>query len=188
MPASDILQRPLVESGRPKLADWMFIVFLVCMLIVIGVLGRMTFREGLRTEASKSQAEALLQWLGQASTQRFAEGYVLPACSGHASVGSSTTSWGECAKALVRASGPLESVRNSFTDQPIGLITRCEAGDLSTAGQIVIEKITPTPPGSAVALTIGPIEVDEPLGRKLTFRLTVCDKGGYPIRVGETTF
>ncbi len=188
MPESDILQRPLVESGRPKLADWMFIAFLVCMLIVIGVLGRMTFREGLRTEASKSQAEALLQWLGQAGTQRFAEGYVLPVCSGYASGGTPTTTWGECAKALARASGPLESVRNSFTDQPIGLITRCAVGDVSTAGQIVIEKITPTPPGSAVALTIGPIEVDEPLGRKLTLRLTVCDKGGYPIRVGETTF
>lgn len=188
MPASDVLQRPPVQSGRPRLTDWLFIAFLACMLILIGFLGQMTFREGLKTQSSKSQAEALLAWFSQSSAQRFAEDSAVPECSGHTHSGAESPTWGECRKALARAPGPLASVRNSFTDQPVGLIARCEAGDLSTAGQFVVDKVTPTPPGSAVAMTVGPIEDQEPLGRKLTLRLTVCDKGGYPIRVGETSF
>lgn len=188
MSASDVLQRPSAQSGRPRFSDWMFIAFLICMLILIGFLGKMTFREGLKTQSSKSQAESLLAWLGHSSAQRFSEDYALPACSGYAHGGAEARTWGECAKALTSAPGPLASFRNSFTGQPLGLITRCEAGDLSTAGQLVIDKLTPTPPGSAVALTVGPIEEQEPLGRRLTLRLTVCDKGGYSIRVGETGF
>ncbi|MFM8624505.1 MAG: hypothetical protein ACKOCZ_08350, partial [Betaproteobacteria bacterium] len=84
--------------------------------------------------------------------------------------------------------GPLAGVRNAFSGQALGLVERCIPGDPRSPGQFMVEKISATPPGSAVTQIIGPIGAEEPLDKPLTLKLSVCDKGGYPIKVGEADF
>lgn len=185
MSASQASPRPPTSSGRPTASDLSFLIFLVALLIVIGFLGRITIIEGLKTETSKHQAEGLLAWLNNAHGPRTTSAYQPAACI---ATPESARTWGECLVALGAASGPLHELRNPFSGEPTALIQRCAAGDLSVAGKIVIEKITSTPPGSAVPFTVAPLALDERISHPLTLRLTVCDKGGYPIRIGETEF
>jgi hypothetical protein len=45
-----------------------------------------------------------------------------------------------------------------------------------------------TPLGSAVPMVISPLKEGDAIDGKLQIRVTVCDKGGYPIKIGELEF
>ena len=161
---------------------------MVALVGVVAILGRMTFQEGLKTESTKSQAEALAAWMKDASGRRSTSDFQPLACAYKAADVAEAQPWGECARALFAAGGPFAGARNAFTGAQLTLVERCNPADLATAGQVAVDRITPTPPGSAVPVVVGPIADDERIGQKMTLRITVCDKGGYPIRVGETEF
>ena len=188
MSASDAVPGSRPQTGRPTATDIVFLVSMVVLTGVIAFLGRMTFVEGLKTESGKARAEALLAWMGEARLERSASGFVPEACAMQRPPGAEPGSWGACARALFATGGPLHDSRNAFSGQSIGLISRCESGDLATAGQIVIDRIAATPPGSAVAFVVTPISSEDRIDQRLNLRITLCDKGGYPIRVGETEF
>ena len=177
-----------LRNGRPTAADIAFLVFLVCMLVVVALLGRMTFHEGLKTEASKARAEALVAWLGDAHSRRADASFEPQACARQSADEASPLTWAGCAKALVSIAGPLGSKVNPFSGDPMALVARCESAYPGTAGQILLERISATPAGSAVPFVVQPLSGDERLNVSLNLRVTVCDKGGYPIRIGETEF
>jgi hypothetical protein len=52
-------------------------------------------------------------------------------------------------------------------------------------GQIVLEKLTPTPPGSAVPIINSQLVDTDPIDQKIQVRLSVCDKGAYAIKISE---
>jgi Na+-transporting methylmalonyl-CoA/oxaloacetate decarboxylase gamma subunit len=62
---------PLLPSPGPTGADKLFMVFLVLVLLAVAVIGRTMYKEGLKNEISKQNTADMVQWLGQASSQRF---------------------------------------------------------------------------------------------------------------------
>jgi hypothetical protein len=46
----------------------------------------------------------------------------------------------------------------------------------------------PTPPGSATPYVAKPLIASDPIDYKLQIRLSVCDKGGDAIEIGEFEF
>lgn len=174
------------KSGKPNPTDLAFLLFLVLVLAAVALMGAFTFREGLKTEATKSQGEAFVAWLNQASTKRAEPDFVPAACAVN-KVGQPAT-WAECSAALMGEGGPLATWRNAFSGQPVGLIARCDPTSPVSPGQFVIERVSATPPGSAVPLLVTPFAPDDTVNKPLTLKLTVCDKGGYGIKVGEAQF
>lgn len=177
---------PGASSGKPNGTDLAFLLFLVAVLATVALMGAFTFREGLKTEATKTQGEAFVAWLGQAKAKRAEADFALAACA--MSSGGKPRTWTECAAALLGEGGPLSTVRNAFSGQPIALIARCDPASPASPGQFVIERVSATPPGSAVPLLVAPFAPDDTVDKPLTLKLTVCDKGGYGIKIGEAEF
>ncbi len=177
------------SNGRPTSSDIAFLALLVFVLLGVALMGSFNFREGQKTEATKAQAEALLAWLAQAQPRRAAPDFELPECARRAGQdGQASGTWAQCARALRAQSGPMAGARNVFSGQPLQFIARCDPSQAATVGQLAIEKISFTPPGSAVPSLAAPIADDEPLDKSMTIKVLACDKGGYPIKVGEVEF
>lgn len=96
--------------------------------------------------------------------------------------------WGPCLKAITGPGGPLENKVNPFTKIPISLVAKCDMADRSLAGSMALEKTTPTPPGSAIPFISSPLTESDPIDQKMQIRVTMCDKGAYPIRIAELEF
>jgi len=52
----------------------------------------------------------------------------------------------------------------------------------------MLEKIVATPPGSAIPFVNSPLTESDQIDQKMQIRVTVCDKGAYPIRISELEF
>ena len=96
--------------------------------------------------------------------------------------------WGPCLKALTAQGGPLVDTVNPFTRKPIALVAKCDMADRRLAGGLMLEKIQATPPGSAIPTVNSPLIESDPIDQKMQVRITVCDKGAYPIRIAELEF
>ena len=55
-------------------------------------------------------------------------------------------------------------------------------------GAIVLEKMIATPPGSAVPVINSQLVDSDAIDQKLQLRVTICDKGSYPIKIAELEF
>ena len=64
----------------------------------------------------------------------------------------------------------------------------CNTDDRSLAGNIVMEKITPTPAGSAIPHIVSALTPDVVIDQKIQVRLSVCDAGAYAVKVAEFEF
>ena len=195
-----MLNGPVISSGHKKYGvtptDTIFLVFLG--LVVIGVcwLGKIAYLEGGKTEISKRNGEAWLAWFAKARKERFDAGYEPVSCSGRSEPSIAgvlgtvtqpdTRTWASCLEALMRDKGALAHLRNPFFESPMIFAAKCEPGNRKLTGALVFEKITPTPPGSAVASVASPLVDADPVGKPFQVRITVCDKGAYPILIGET--
>ena len=178
------------------LTDTIFLIFLGLVVIVVCWVGQIAYLEGRKTEVSKENGEAWLAWFAKAGKERFDAGYEPAPCSGRsegaiAGVSGSVTApdtqtWAGCFEALTRDEGALAHLRNPFFESPMVFAAKCEAGNRKLTGALVFEKITPTPPGSAVASVVSPLVDADPVGKPFQVRITVCDKGAYPILIGET--
>lgn len=195
-----MLSGPVISSGHRKygvtLTDTIFLVFLG--LVVIGVcwLGKIAYLEGGKTEISKRNGEVWLAWFAKARKERFDAGYEPVSCSGRSEPSIAgvagpvtqpdTQTWASCLEVLTRDKGALAHLRNPFFESPMIFAAKCEPGNRKLTGALVFEKITPTPPGSAVASVVSPLVDADPVGKPFQVRITVCDKGAYPILIGET--
>lgn len=198
--------------------DMLFGLVLLGVIAFVSWVGYLAYHEGLKIETSKRQGEAWLQWLGEASATRFQPDFSIPACAGgvpaaaaeasaaapEASVAEAATvplpppaaaaasaapkTWGACFKALTQEGGPWAGQTNPFAESPVRLVPKCDKNDLSVAGHFFFEKLTPTPPGSPVPTLVSALGDADLLDQKLQLRLTVCDKGGLPMRIGEVEF
>lgn len=176
---------PLPSNGKPLPSDWLFIIFLIFAVLGVSWVGVLAYREGLNTETIKRHGETWGQFLVTQSTLRGQEDYPLTACSAKPEP---KTTWGECYQSLVAPGGPLDDLTNPFTRAPQKLAAACNPNDRSLVGALVLEKLTPTPPGSPVPFITEALTEDDAISQKLQIRVTVCDKGASPIRVGEFEF
>jgi hypothetical protein len=55
-------------------------------------------------------------------------------------------------------------------------------------GAILLEDLMPTPPGSATPFVASQLLETDAIDYKMQLRLSVCDKGGYAIKIAEFEF
>ena len=174
-----------VNSGLPNLFDILFLIFLAGMLVMVTWVGVLSHEEGIKNEVTKQNGEAWVKWMKENSEARTKDEFEFQACS------ASTTErkrWGDCFNALLESEKKLKSLTNPFTKEPLKFLAQCDPKDSKTVGEIFLEKLVPTPPGSAIPLVASQLVDTDPIDTKLALRLTVCDKGGYAIRVEEFEF
>jgi hypothetical protein len=188
----------------PKRTDIAFMVFMVGLLIFVSWLTTINYQEGMKTEVAKRNGEAWVEWLSQTGAQRFEPGFANPACAGAKAAPAPTTAsatdpaqpgekspaqgtWGACF-AYIQSQTPLKDLVNTFFDKPPHFISQCDKGDRSTTGAIVLENLVPTPAGSAIPVVVKPLSETDVITGKIQIRVTVCDKGGYPIKISEIEF
>jgi hypothetical protein len=174
LPASD---------GKPTFFDWLFIFALCLSVLAVAWVGYLAYKEGVKTELTKRHGEAWLEWLQKANTQRIKSGDQPPACAR-----ADGLTWGQCLSWLKSSDGPMAGQTNAFTGEPLNIGLKCDSADRSLVGALVLERLTPTPPGSAVPLVVEPLVENDSIKVALSLRVTVCDKGAGPIKIGETEF
>lgn len=174
-----------VNTGKPNLGDTLFLIFLACILWLVVWVGVLAYRDGLKLEITKNNGEAWVKWLKESSEPRMQENFAIESCS---AITDQRRRWGDCFEAVLQNVKELQNQSNAFTGQPLEFIAKCDPKDRSTVGSIVLEKIIPTPPGSAIATTTSQLLGTDAIDAKITLKLTVCDKGGYPIKVDELEF
>ena len=194
--------------------DYGFIAFIIFVLIAVAMLGVIDHREAMKTEGTKRNGEQWAAWFTKASETRFAPDYAIAACAGGAKPAAApaapagseeaksaeapaaepTTTpapaagtWGACVAHLMSATA-FKDMINPFTGKTPNFIPACNPADHSLVGSIVLEKITPNPPGSAVATVTSQLVDTDSITEKLTLKVSVCDKGSYAVKVAELEF
>jgi hypothetical protein len=189
--------------------DLTFLVFIACVLVAVTWLGVIAYKEALKTEGTKRNGEQWAAWLGQEGPKRLAPNYVVAACAGGvqpagpvataagvetggsapapASAASAPNTWGSCLEYLTTQT-EFKDMKNPFTGKAPVFIPACDPADHSLVGSIVFDKITPNPPGSAVATVTSQLLATDPIGDKVLIKIAVCDKGSYAIKIAEVEF
>jgi hypothetical protein len=182
---------PPVDTGT----NYWFLIFMLFIVVAVTWLGIMNFTEARKTEVAKSNGEAWVEWLTEQGTKRFEADYKIQACKGGVKPSGDLTksdapllgTWGACLDYVMKNTD-LKDQNNTFFNQPPLLIEKCIPTDLSTAGAIVIEDLMPTPPGSAIPFVGSQLVEADAIDYKMQLRVSVCDKGGYAIKVAEFEF
>jgi hypothetical protein len=183
--AHDAVQTAPVISGMPNRSDILFLILLACVMAAVAWVGVLAYKEGYKNEVTKHNGEAWVKWMKDNSEARAKEGFSIENC---AASESERKRWGDCFKELTEKVAPLNNLSNPFTSVPVHFVAKCDPKDRSTIGAIFIEKLVATPPGSAVPVVASQLIDTDPIDTKLSLKLSVCDKGGYPIKVDEFEF
>ena len=188
-------------STQPTSTDWLFLLSCVVALAVVALFGKFAYTEAAKTETAKRNGEAVVTWMQEATAGRFEADFGVAACAGtapppdgaapavdKAATAKAPNTWGGCLDAIL-VQTTMKTLDNPFRDGiALDFAPACNPDDRSLAGNIVIEKITPTPPGSAIPTIISPITPDVVIDQKIQVRLSVCDKGAYAVKVAEFEF
>jgi len=191
----------LPVSTQPTSVDWLFLLSCAVALALVAWFGKINYTEANKTETAKRNGEAVVAWMQDATAGRFEPGFGVAACAGTApppvgaapaddktATAKAPNTWGGCLEAILKESN-MKALDNPFREGiALDFAPACNPDDRSLAGNIVIEKITPTPPGSAIATIISPITPDVVIDQKIQVRLSVCDKGAYAVKVAEFEF
>lgn len=197
MPMNSNDKVPPFSSGKPSSTDIAFLIFMGFVVVAVIWLGEFNFKQGQHIEDAKHNGEAWVAWLTEAGTKRMEAEFEHKACAGGVkpekpAEGAATDSklpgtWGACLDYL-QTKSELKGLVNTFFNQPLNVVEKCDKNNLSTRGAISFNNLVATPPGSAVPLVINPLKEEDAIDGKLQIRVTVCDKGGYPIKVAELEF
>ena len=198
------------------IADGFFCLFMVFMFGAVCWLGLFTRGEALKTESAKQNGEAWVAWLKAASEDRFKPGYQYSACAGlspdeagpgaqalvpsaSADAASAATAsspppapaakatWGGCLEELM-AKSELKNLRNPFIGGVPKFVTECSPADRSVVGAMDLDKIIPTPVGSAVATVKSDLVNGDLISEKIKIVVTVCDRSADSIKIDEIDF
>ena len=138
-----------VNSGLPNFFDILFLIFLAGMLAMVAWVGVLSHEEGIKNEVTKQNGEAWVKWMKENSEARTKDDFEIEACS------ASTTErkrWGECFNALSESEKTLKNLTNPFSKEPVKFVAKCDPKDHESVGGIFLEKLVPTPAGSAIPL------------------------------------
>jgi len=180
----NISSSPRHPGTAPTFSDWVFILIVIGAMALVAYLGRIAFEHAQQTEQSKRNGEALVSWLSQASAERFSPEYAVKPCAGGGDP--KTSSWGACLAHL--QANDFKDMKNPFKDKPPEFIEQCNPRDKSLTGEIVLLKVTPTPPGSAVPAITSKLAPEDSIDQKLSLSIGICDKGAYLVKVADVEF
>ena len=182
-------------STSMTFSDKMFVLFLILIVVMVSWLGVLNYQEGSKTETTKRNGEAWMAWLAEAGAHRFEADYVHKACAGgikptqdpSQSAEAVPGTWGACVKYLLGET-ELKELKNPFLGDLPQFAAACDPNDRSLVSAIVLEDLTPTPPGSPIPFVASQLLDTDPIDAKLQVRVTICDKGSEPIKIGEIEF
>jgi hypothetical protein len=188
-------------STKPTVTDWIFLLSCVVALAVVALFGKFAYTEANKTETAKRNGEAVVSWMQEATAGRFEADFGVAACAGtapppdgaapaadKAATAKAPNTWGGCLDAILVQSN-MKALDNPFRDGiALDFAPACNPDDRSLAGNIVMEKITPTPPGSAIPHIVSALTPDVVIDQKIQVRVSVCDKGAYAVKVAEFEF
>ena len=175
---------PQHPGTAPTFSDWVFILVVIGAMALVAYLGEIAFEHAQQTEKSKRNGEALVSWLGQASAERFSPEYAVKPCAGGGDP--KTSSWGACLAYL--QANEFKDMKNPFKGKTPEFIEQCNPADKSLKGEIVLLKMVPTPPGSAVATVNSKLMPEDSIDQKLSLSIGICDKGAYLVKVADVEF
>jgi len=191
------MDTPNEHAASPGLTitDQLFLLFLVFVIAMVTWLGVLNYEEGSKTEIAKRNGEAWMAWLAEAGAHRFEADFAHKACAGGVKPAQDPTktteavagTWGACVKYLL-AETELKELRNPFFGELPQFAAACNPADRSLVGALVLEDLTPTPPGSPVPFVASQLIDSDSIENKLQVRVTICDKGSDPIKIGEIEF
>lgn len=95
--------------------------------------------------------------------------------------------WKACRDALFAAGGPMAGLANPFNPTNGVIGPKCERKSALTRGVVLVDKGTPTPPGTPAPVVWSPIEEGDAVVKGLMLRIRICDAGGYALAVAEVT-
>jgi len=179
------LVEPKVNSGLPNFFDILFLIFLAGMVAMVAWVGVLSHEEGIKNEVTKQNGEAWVKWLKANSEARTKDDFEFEACSASTS---ERKRWGDCFNTLQESEKTLNALINPFTKEPVNFVAKCDPKDRGSVGGIYLEKLLSTPAGSAIPIVASQLVDTDPIDTKLNLKLTVCDKGGYAIKVDEFEF
>ena len=188
--STEHISRP--QDNGPTSSDKLFLAFLVLIVAAVTWLGVVNYQEALKVEQAKSNGEAWVEWLTEAGTTRFDADTKLPACkagikaAADAKAGDPGT-WGACLTYIL-AETDLKDQVNAFFNKPPHFVSACDPKDRTLMGAILLEDLMPTPPGSATPFVASQLLETDSIDYKMQLRLSVCDKGGYAIKIAEFEF
>lgn len=171
------------------LSEFLFVVTLIGALVLVGFLGGISVQEARRTDAAKERAVKMVQWFESLSANASETTAAIKDQCGVAEPVEKTAStsvaktWQACREALALEGGPLYGYVNPFGEENPLFSEKCDRKNISTRGAIIVEESLKVPPGLPAAFA--PIQDGRLLERGLAFRVTICDKGSYPIKIGE---
>ena len=173
-------------------ADKFFLAFLVVVIAAVTWLGVVNFKEALKVETAKSNGEAWVAWMTEAGTTRFEADTKLLACKGGVKPAADAKAdtpgtWGACL-AHIMANTELKDQINTFFNKPPHFVAACDPKDRTLMGALLLEDLMPTPPGSATPFVASQLLETDSIDYKMQLRLSVCDKGGYAIKVADFEF
>jgi len=183
-------------STQPTSVDWLFLLSCVLALAVVAWFGKMNYTQANKTETAKRNGEAVVTWMQDATAGRFEPDFGVAACAGTApppagaapATAKVPNTWGGCLEAILKESN-MKALDNPFREGiALDFAPACNTDDRSLAGNIVMEKITPTPPGSAIPHIVSALTPEVVIDQKIQVRLSVCDAGAYAVKVAEFEF
>ena len=183
-------------STQPTAMDWLFLLSCAVALALVAWFGKINYTEATKTETAKRNGEAVVTWMQDATAGRFEPGFGVAACTGTApppagaapATAKAPNTWGGCLEAILRESN-MKALDNPFQDGlALHFAPACNTEDRRLAGNIVMEKITPTPPGSAIPHIVSALTPEVVIDQKIQVRLSVCDAGAYAVKVAEFEF
>jgi hypothetical protein len=79
-------------------------------------------------------------------------------------------------------------LQNPFKGAAPQFIEQCNPADKSLKGDIVLLKMTPTPPGSAIPSINTLLVAEDSIDQKLQLSIGICDKGSYLVKIADIEF
>ena len=182
-------------SPAMTFTDKLFVLFLIFVVAMVTWLGILNYQEGSKTEGTKKNGEAWMAWMAEAGAHRFEADYIHKPCAGGVKPTQDPSkssepvagTWGACVKYLLSET-ELKELKNPFLGDLPQFAAACDPKDRSLVGALVLEDLTPTPAGSPIPFVASQLLDTDPIDIKLQVRVTICDKGGEPIKIGEIEF
>ena len=187
--------QPGVKDPGLSISDYLFIILIGAVIVCVTWLGIINYKQATKTELSKRNGEDWVAMLTEVGVNRFEADNKFAGCKGGVKpTGDASKSdtpvagtWGACFAELM-AKTELKDQINPFSGEAPALIEKCIPTDLSVRGAIVIEDLMPTPPGSATPFVASQLVNTDAIDYKMQLRLSICDKGGDPVKVAEFEF
>ena len=168
----------------PTRSDLFFLGFLILNLCVVAYLGKDLYQVAINLEKAKAQGEVFLAWSEEFNKNIDATPGPTPKSCFPKEKSEKENTWGDCIADLFGAEGTFKDFVNHINHAHPVFSKACSKADQESSGTLVFDKITPGPTG---APTYAPLGDSEILGKGLNYRVGICDRGFYLIKIGEAT-